>query len=203
FWPHFRPGDDLSGHVHDPFFVRAASGRYFDVASELGLGDTQISRGIAVGDLDGDGRLDFVVANQWGDSFLFHNQSPNVGSFLGLDLRLPVTTGRDGPGAALGRPAVGAAATVHLLDGRRLVAQVDGGSGDSGRRAPPLHCGRGALPAGTPLRIDLRWRDAAGTLRSRTVSLAPGWHRLLLDAAAQNLEVPRPRPAPARQATPV
>jgi hypothetical protein len=191
FWPHFRPGDDLSGHVHDPFFVRAASGRYFDVASEIGLGDTQISRGIAVGDVDGDGRLDFVVANQWGDSFLFHNLSPNVGTFLGLDLRLPVTTGLDGPGARLGRPAVGAAATVYLPDGRRLVAQVDGGSGHSGKRAPTLHFGLGRLAAGTPLRVAVRWRDAGGSLRRRTMWLAPGWHRVMLEPAAGEQRVPR------------
>lgn len=183
FWPHFRPGDDLSGHVHDPFFVRAASGRYFDIAADLGLGDTQISRGIAVGDVDGDGRLDLVIANQWGDSFLFHNLSPSPGAFLGLDLRLPVTTGLDGPGARLGRPAIGAAATVHLPDGRRLVAQVDGGSGHSGKRAPTLHFGLGRLAAGTPLRVDLRWRDAAGRLRDRTLWLTPGWHRVMLATA--------------------
>jgi hypothetical protein len=183
FWPHFRPGDDLSGGAHDPFFVRAPSGRYFDVAAELGMGDAQISRGIAIGDVDGDGRLDFAVANQWGDSYLFHNVSPGVGSFLGLDLRLPVTTGLDGPGARLGLPAVGAAATVYLPDGRRLVGQVDGGSGHSGKRAPTLHFGLGALPAGTPLRVEVRFRDAGGTLRNRTLHLTPGWHRVMLDSA--------------------
>lgn len=185
FWPLFKPGDDLSGRVHDPFFVRAASGRYFDIAAELGLGDTQISRGIAIADVDGDGRLDFVVANQWGTSFLFHNVSPRPGEFLGLDLRLPVTTGRDGPGAAAGRPAIGAAATVYMPDGRRLAAQVDGGSGHSGKRAPTLHFGLGRLPAATMLRVDVRWRDATGAVRNRSLQLAPGWHRVMLDAAGK------------------
>jgi enediyne biosynthesis protein E4 len=195
FWPHFRPGDDLSGHVHDPFFVRSASGRYFDLAADLGLGDDQVSRGIAIGDVDGDGRLDFVIANQWGDSYFFHNLSPEVGSFLGLDLRLPVTTGKDGPGARLGRPAVGAAVTVRLPDGRRLVGQVDGGSGHSGKRAPTLHFGLGRLAAGTPLRVDVRWRDSGGTLRTRTLRLAPGWHRVMLDGAASSAAPPAPETA--------
>jgi hypothetical protein len=187
-WPRFRPGDDLSGRqVHNPFFVRAASGRYFDVAPELGMGDAQVTRGLAVGDVDGDGRLDFVAANQWGDSYLFHNQAPHPGAFLGLDLRLPVTTGKDGPGAALGRPAVGAAATVFLPGGRRLVGQVDGGSGHSGKRAPTLHFGLGQLAAAAsnPLRVEVKWRDASGVVRSETFHLTPGWHRLMLDATGK------------------
>ncbi|HEY8020394.1 MAG TPA: FG-GAP and VCBS repeat-containing protein, partial [Thermoanaerobaculia bacterium] len=82
-WPFFRPTDDLSGRAHDPFFVRAASGRYFDVAPELGFGMNQISRGLAVADVDGDGRLDLAVANQWGDSYFYRNVSPHPGAFLG------------------------------------------------------------------------------------------------------------------------
>lgn len=185
-WPFFRPGDDLSGHAHDPFFVRAASGRYFDVAPELGFGMDQVSRGLAVADVDGDGRLDLAVANQWGNSYLYRNRSPHPGAFLGLDLRLPVTTGQDGPGARFGRPAVGAEATVALPDGRRLVAQVDGGSGHSGKRAPTLHFGLGTLDprAALPrLPVVVRWRSASGDLHVHTFHLAPGWHRLMLDAA--------------------
>src|SRR5688572_10516205 len=65
FWPNFRPGADLSGDEWNPFFVRAQSGRYFDIAPQLGLREPMVSRGIATTDLDGDGRLDFVCANQW------------------------------------------------------------------------------------------------------------------------------------------
>jgi hypothetical protein len=60
---------------------------------------------------------------------------------------------------------------------------VDGGSGHSGKRAPTLHFGLGRLAAGTPLRVEVRWRDAGGTLRDRTLWLTPGWHRVMLDAA--------------------
>ena len=51
-----------------------------------------VTRGIALADVDGDGRLDFAVANQWEPSFLFRNTAPNPGAFLGLHLRLPVWT---------------------------------------------------------------------------------------------------------------
>ena len=46
-WPRFHPGDDLSGHDHNHFFVPSASGRYVDLSHDLGLDDPQVTRGIA------------------------------------------------------------------------------------------------------------------------------------------------------------
>jgi len=185
-WHRIRPGDDLSGHDRNPFFVRGANGRYVDIAHVLGLHEPQVSRGIALADVDGDGRLDFAVANQWGPSSFYRNECQACGSFLGLHLLLPLeprpSAARDGhPGAdTRGRPAIGAAATVHLPDGRRLVAQVDGGGGHSGKRSPDLHFGLGGLGAATPVRVDLRWRDPDGRVQRETLHLLPGWHTVLL-----------------------
>jgi hypothetical protein len=175
-WPHVKPGDDLSGQLHNPFFVRAKDGRYYDLAAELGLADNHVSRGIAIADVDGDGALDFAIANQWEPSDFFHNVSPRRGGSLEIAPRLPAAD----PTAAGTRPAVGAQATVWLPDGRRLTGQVDGGSGHSGKRAPELHFGLGRTGAGTPLRVDFRWRDGAGRVRAETLRLAPGRHTILL-----------------------
>ena len=57
-WFQLQEGDDLSGHQHNPFFVRSASGRYYDLAKELGLDAPFVTRGIATADVDGDGDLD-------------------------------------------------------------------------------------------------------------------------------------------------
>jgi enediyne biosynthesis protein E4 len=200
-WPRFQPGDDLSGHQHNPFFVRAQDGRYYDLARELGLDKPMVSRGIATADVDGDGALDFAVANQWQSCYFYRNQSPTPGAFLGLHLLLPLrpyagerahasvgafateqTSVRLGhPGAdTKGRPAIGAATTVHLPDGRQLVAQVDGGNGHSGVRSPDLHFGLGHLTDDTPLRVDIHWRDAGGHVQRDTFHLKPGWHTVLL-----------------------
>ncbi|HUE04244.1 MAG TPA: CRTAC1 family protein [Bryobacteraceae bacterium] len=168
-WPRFQPGDDLSGHLHNPFFVRSSTGRYFDLAAELGLAESHVSRGIAIADVDGDGRLDYAVANQWEPSLFLHNTSPQTGQFLGLRLRL-----------SPGRPAIGAAATVFLPDGRRMSAQVDGGNGHSGKRSQDIHFGLGSVPTHVPLRLVIRWRDASG-IHERTERLAPGWHTVRLD----------------------
>ena len=179
-WPHFTPGDDLSGHLHNPFFVRAKDGRYYDLAPELGLDDSHVTRGIAIADVDGDGGLDFAIADQWEPSYFFHNVSRRRGLSLEIEPRLPAPAG---PAGAT-RPAVGAQGTVWLPDGRRLVGEVDGGSGHSGKRAPELHFGLGRIAPGTPLRVDLRWRDGAGRIQSQTLRLTPGRHTLLLGAPA-------------------
>jgi len=186
-WPRFSPSDDLSGHLRNPFFVRESpGGRFHDLAAELDLGQPGVSRGIATADVDGDGRLDMAVANQWAPSSFHHNMSPGVGSFLGLHLRLPLRSGptwsRTGhPGADTpGRPAIGAEAMVILPDGRRLVAQVDGGNGHSGKRSPDIHFGLAQLPPGTPLKVSLRWREPGGRVRSDDLTLTPGWHTVQL-----------------------
>ncbi len=175
-WHHFGAGDDLSGDLHNPFFVRAANGHYYDVAPEVGMGHNQISRGIALADVDADGDLDFALANQWESSYFYRNDSPAGNASLVLDLRLPLQAG-------LSRPAVGASVTVHRPDGRRMVAQVDGGSGHSGKRAPQLHFGLGRTDADRKLRVDVRWRDGQGRVRERTLHLEPGNHTVMLDTA--------------------
>jgi hypothetical protein len=169
FWPTFRPGADLSGHDCNPFFVRGEDGRYHDVSSALGPPSPMVSRGIAIADVDGDGRLDFVTANQWGPSYFFKNEAPNPGAFLGLRLL-----------RGKGSPAIGAVARVSLPGGRRLVAQVDGGNGHSGHRSPDIHFGLGNWEKSTPLQVDISWRDNDGKVQQKAVQLPPGWHTVQL-----------------------
>lgn len=186
-WPRFQPGDDLSGGDRNPFFVRGRDGRYHDVADRLGLPQPQVGRGIATADADGDGDLDMAVAHQWGPAYFHRNEAPRPGAFLGLNLRIPVEggpaptrilPGRPADGVAATRAAVGAAATVHLSDGRRLVGEVDGGNGHSGKRSPELHFGLGS--SASPVRVELRWRAPGGEVRRETLHLAPGWHTVVL-----------------------
>jgi enediyne biosynthesis protein E4 len=188
-WPRFAPGDDLSGHPINPFFVRDATGRFRDIAKDLGLGEPGVSRGIATADVDGDGRLDYAVANQWAASTFHRNQSPDAGSFLGLHLLLPLHSGeadrptsRPGhpaPGFS-GRPAIGASATVLTPSGRRLVGQVDGGNGHSGKRSPDLHFGLGSMSDDAKLRVELAWRDPDGKVHRQELTVSPGWHTVRL-----------------------
>jgi enediyne biosynthesis protein E4 len=189
YWPSVIPGHDLSGHEANNFCVRGPDGRFVDIAGDLGVEVRGPSRGIAIADVDGDGRLDYAVANQWAPASFFHNVSPNVGQFLGLYLLWPLDKqigggvherlGQPGPDTP-GRPAIGTAVTVTLPDGRRLIRQVDGGSGHSGRRSTDVHFGLGHIDPRTSLPVGLKWRDLDGHVQQATLNLVPGWHTVVL-----------------------
>ena len=91
---------------------------------------------------------------------------------------LRMRAGHPGPDL-YGRPAIGAAAAVRL-GSHTLVAQVDGGSGHSGKRSPDLHFGLGDFPGGEKVTVDLRWRDPGGKVHAQSLQLAPGWHTVVL-----------------------
>lgn len=63
-----------------------------------------------------------------------------------------------------------------------MVAQSDGGSGHSGKRSPDIHFGLGSMDAGTQLRVEIRWRNAAG-IHARQYTLTPGWKTLDIGAS--------------------
>jgi hypothetical protein len=188
-WPHVQPGDNLNGHEHNRFFVRSQSGRFFDLAPELGLDQLQVTRGIATADVDGDGDLDFAISNQWEPARFYRNECPDCANFLGLHLLLPVQGNqatsdliRPGhPGSdTIGRPAIGALAKVHLPDGQQLVGMIDGGNGQAGARSSDIHFGLGQVDPDTPLPVELHWRDTDGHVNQKIVPLTPGWHTILL-----------------------
>jgi hypothetical protein len=188
-WPRLDRRCALSDRGHNPFFVMAGDGGYYDLAEALGLDGPHISRGIATADVDGDGRLDYAVANQWEPSYFYHNEGAGAGAFLGLHLRLPLDGGEAGPTEVYdGHPrvgtrslaAVGAHASVRLPDGRRLVSEVDGGNGHSGKRSPDIHFGLGALASETTLPVEISWRDRGGKVHELSLRVRPGWHTVVL-----------------------
>lgn len=181
-WPDFGPGTDIAGHERNPFFVRAGDGqRFVNISGELGLPQPGVSRGIALADIDHDGRLDYAMANQWAPSYLMRNTTPNVGRFLGLRLLLPATTGSGT------MPAIGASIRVTRADGKVLVDQVYPTNGHAGVSAPESLFGLGDSSA--PVTAQIRWRDTTGALHTVTQTLGPGWHGLLLSSDGTAKEV--------------
>lgn len=186
-WPRFLRGDALNSRDRHPFFVRAANGRYYDVASEIGMEQSEVARGIAIADVDRDGLLDYAIANQWDVSYLNHNVSRRHGAFLGLQLRIPVRSDAPvtisaglPPADVPSSPAIGASVTVHLEDGRVLVGQVDGGNGHSGKRSPDLHFGLGRMSASSKVRVEIRWRSRDASTHRLEEWFSPGWHTVQL-----------------------
>lgn len=176
WWPHVTAGDDIAGSQRLHFFAKGEDGRYVDLAGELGIDIPVPTRGIATGDADGDGRLDFAVARQWDEPVFYQNRSPSPGAFMGLRLtHAPIA------GATVGSPVVGAQVRVTTSDGRKFVSRVDGGGGHSGKRSNEVHIGLGT-EVNEPVEVWICWRDRTGQMREQTLTLSPGWHSLQLDS---------------------
>jgi hypothetical protein len=176
-WLRVSSGDDISGRDHDRLFLPDADGKFHDVWNLLGLDQATVSRGIATGDVFGDGRLAVVIARQWTPSLFLQNISPNAGRAIDLDLRVP------GHVAGL-RAAIGAEARAIVPGKGTIVSSVvDGGNGHSGKRAPEIHLGLGQMPANELLDVSITWRDAGGE-RRETVRLLPGRYQIVLGDGA-------------------
>jgi len=123
--------------------------------------------GLAVCDINDDGRPDLAVAQNNDRLLIFQNQGP--GDFLAVRLAGP-------PGNPTG---VGARVTVIATDGSTQTAEVYAGSGYLSQSAPVLYFGRG----GGPLReVRVRWPDGTETVHP----LDPGTTRLTLRPTADS-----------------
>jgi hypothetical protein len=174
-WPRFTKDDDLSGQDHDRLFMPDASGKYHDVWPALGLDSRTLSRGVATGDVHGDGRQSVLISRQWQPSLFLRNVSAGGGAAITIDLRVHGL-----PGAT--RAAYGAEARVTLADGRIVTSFVDGGSGHGSKRAPEIHLGLGDVRADQVFDVEIAWRDITGAHRD-TFRLKPGRHRIVVGAA--------------------
>jgi hypothetical protein len=128
------------------------------------------TRSSVIADLDGDGDQD-IVTNEF-------NGPPQI-LLSDLTARYPVhaLTIRL-RGTASNRQGIGAAVTVVLPDGRRLLRQVDGKSGYLSQSDLPLYVGLGAAASASS--VEVRWPSG----RRQTVT---GPH-----ASGQVLEIVEP-----------
>jgi enediyne biosynthesis protein E4 len=82
----------------DKLFRNDGNGTFTDVSENSGADSVEVGRGLAVGDLDGDGRVDMYVLNNNCPALLLHNQLPTTNSYLRVRLQGTVSN-RDGIGA--------------------------------------------------------------------------------------------------------
>jgi hypothetical protein len=138
----------LSGFQRKRLFHNLGNGLFADVAPRHGLDSDRDGRGIAVADLDRDGRLDLVVANAGSAAQLYRNVVAPVGGWIGLEL----------VGRASNCDAVGAQVRA-TAGGRTQLRFVDGGNSFAGQGSRRLHFGVG--PASAVERIEVRWPSGA------------------------------------------
>ncbi len=156
-----------SNAINDPndLLMQQPDGTFVERGGEAGVGTTHRSRGAAVVDLNGDGRLDLIVVNRRAPLELWQNATPGTGHWLGIDLRQP------GPNTR----AIGAFVELRLPGGRVLTQEVTVGGGQASGDAGPLHFGLGGAGA-VELRViwpggaTSRWTPAAA---DRVLRLSP------------------------------
>jgi hypothetical protein len=149
-------------------FANNGKGRFRDISLENGqfCGTARVARGLAYGDIDGDGALDLLVSTLAGPARLYRNVAPRRGHWLLVRAVDP----------ALQRDAYGAEITVWA-GGRRWLGWMNPGSSYCCSNDPRAHFGLGQADRADA--IDVVWPDGSeesfpGGLADRLVVLRKG-----------------------------
>ena len=142
-WPAFD-GRSLSGYQTKRVWVNDGSGRFRDVAQQVGVSDVYDGRAVALVDLWNRGVLDAVVANQNGPALVYRNAVRDANRWIAFELE----------GRASNRSAIGAQLTL-FWNGMRQVQTVSGASGFAAQNDRRLHFGLGPQPRIE--RAEIRW----------------------------------------------
>lgn len=189
-WHRMTDQHGWAGNGPNSFFVRNQAGRFVDIGPELGFQEPAVSRGIATTDIDRDGQIDFFVGNQSVGDSLYMNKNQSENRYLVLDLDVVYDPHvadaveileHSAVPQAPARDAIGATVTLLFPDGKKSTSQIDGGSGFGGKKHRFAHFGLGKRDLGDEkLMVKIDWRDDSGKVHSKTLTVTPGWHKVLL-----------------------
>ncbi len=142
-------GDYLKDYAErNQLFRNMGQGKFVDVSESnpAFCGAANVARGLAAGDLDGDGGLDLVLTTVAGRARVFRNVAPNRGHWLLVRAFDP----------RLRRDAYGAEVRVRVA-GRSLFRIVNPGDSYQSSSDPRVHFGLG--PAKRYEAVHVRWPD--------------------------------------------
>ncbi len=143
--------------------------RFEDVSTASGFHDSQVSRGLATGDLDNDGDVDLVVSNNNGPASLLLNQLDTGSQWLGLRL-----VGSEG-----GRDMLGARVAVERRSAPTLWRQVRTDGGYLSAKDPRILIGLGSSADIQALRVE--WPSG----RLEKFSVEVGRYNTVLEGAGE------------------
>ena len=158
-WPPLK-GRSLAGYEPKRVWLNDGVGRFTEIAQAVGASDRYDGRAVATADIDGDGSLDILVANQNGPFLLYKNQAKPENKWMGVALE----------GVKSNRSAIGAQVTAFFGDGKQTQV-VTGGIGFCAQNQRSLHFGLGKNESVS--KLEIRW--PSGTVQTVPgTDLAPG-----------------------------
>ena len=134
-------------HYREPvLLVRNNRGKFFDVSGVSSgiFQDAWVGRGLAIGDIDNDGRIDAVVTTNGGAAHILHNETVTPNHWITLRL----------VGHKSNRDGIGAVVKLVTSEGSQWVTVTTSGSYLSASD-PRVHFGLGNDPIAT--RIEITW----------------------------------------------
>jgi hypothetical protein len=162
----FQQSGSWNGFEHNSLLMNQSGRGFFEVGFLMGVASEFDTRNVVAADVDGDGRVDLLVAEHPREAparlHVYQNHGVYPGHWLGLVLA-------DSPG----RTAMGATVTVRTPQDRYVHHFV---SGDSFNSQHPLTAHFGLGSSDQVDRVEIRWPD--GSIRHIESPAIDQYHRL-------------------------